>query len=148
MSAIEARVVALEARLAAVEARMAGGGGASTHGDGGVASDDDLDSEWGDPVVKKDPKKWLDKGGDSYAGSHMSQCPSDYLRMLASLFDWMASKDEEKGKTYKNKRGEDVPTAPFNRTAAKRARGWAVRNQNKTAAVAAEVVTETEEIPF
>jgi hypothetical protein len=135
MSATEARIVALEARLAAVEARLAGGGGASATGstaEGAVASARELDGEWGDPVVKKDPKRWLEQGGDPYAGCHMSECPSDYLRILASLFDWMASKDEEQGKTYTNKKGENVPTAPLNRRSAAKARGWAERNAGKT----------------
>ncbi len=147
MSAIEARVVALEARLAAVEARIAGGGAPSASG-ASVATDDDLDSEWGDPLVKKDPKKWIENGGESYAGCRMSQCPSDYLRMLASLFDWMAAKDEEKKKTYTNKQGKEVPTAPFNRTAAARARGWAKRNAGKVAAVTVPHDATVEEIPF
>lgn len=149
MSAVEARLAALEARLSAVEARLAGGATAGGSSGGGIASDADLDGEYGDPIVKKDPKKWLEQGGESYAGCRMSECPSDYLRMLASLFDWMAGKDEEKGKTYKNKRGEDVPTAPFNRTAAARARGWAKRNEGKSAApVAQSDAADNMEIPF
>lgn len=137
MSAVlEAEVRALKARVDLLEAKLEGKAGSASSGTGGgaIASDEDLDSEWGDPVVKKDPKRWLDKGGASYAGCQYSQCPSDYLKQLASLFDWMADQDESKGKTYTNKRtGKEEPTAPFNRKAAARARGWARRNEGKTA---------------
>ena len=146
--AVMMRLAAIEARLAALEAGVPAAKATS-----GIADDAELDSPFGDPLVKKDPKRWLEQGGESYAGSHMSQCPSDYLRMLASLFDWMADKDEEKGKTYKNRKGEDVPTAPLNRRAAAKARGWARRNEGKTAAPvraqAAQVsATADDEIPF
>jgi hypothetical protein len=132
---IDARLAALEARLTLVEARLASGDGASSSSDSGgaIASDRELDSDWGDPVVKKDPKRWLDQNGDSYAGCKMSECPSDYLKMLASLFDWMADKDEEQKKTYRDRKGNDVPTAPLNRKSASKARGWAKRNAGKAA---------------
>lgn len=150
---LEARVVALEARMAAAEARLSGGGAASSSSSGGgaVADDYDLDSDFGNPPIKKDPKKWVEQGGDSFVGCRMSECPSDYLRMLASLFDWMASKDEAAGKTYTNKQGKEVPTAPFNRTAAARARGWAKRNEGKVARAAepsTEPEVEEDPIPF
>jgi hypothetical protein len=154
---VEARLAGIEARLAVLEGKVASGGGASSSHDSGgtIASDRELDSEWGDPVVKKDPKRWLEQGGDSYAGCKMSECPSDYLNTLASLFDWMADQDERKGKTYKNKKGEDVPTAPLNRKSAAKARGWAKRNAGKVAAPAAAqesfaggVGTGDDEIPF
>jgi hypothetical protein len=60
----------------------------------------------------------------------MSQCPSAYLLEVASLYDWMADKDEEQGRTYKNKQGKDVATAPFKRKDAARCRGWAKRNES------------------
>lgn len=141
MSVIETRLAAVEARLAAIESRLASGAAPSSSGSrsggGAVASDDDLDSEWGDEVIKKDPKKWVTDGGDSFVGCRMSECPSDYLRMLASLFDWMADKDEQAGKTYTNKHGKEVPVAPINRKKAARARGWAKRNEGKSRAPAA-----------
>lgn len=139
---IDARLAALESRMAAIEARLLAIVGDTTNvkstPSGAVASDDDLDSEWGNPIVKKDPKKWVDDGGESYAGCRMSECPPKYLYMLASLFDWMAGKDEESNKTYTSKQGKEVPTAPLNRKSAARARGWAKRNENRVAAPVAQ----------
>ena len=148
---IVARLNSLERKLAAValalgpahvsQAAQAVGGAVT------VADDSDLDSEWGDFVVKKDPSRWK---GESYAGSTLSHCPSDYLRVLASQYDWMAEQDERANKVYTNKRGEIVPTAPFKRKDAARARGWAERNRDKVAATApaAEAANASEEIPF
>lgn len=132
MSVTEARLAAIEARLAAVEARLASTPATTSSIKGGaVASDADLDSEYGDEVIKKDPKKWLEQGGESYVGCKMSECPSEYLRMLASLFDWMADKDEEQGKTFTDRNGKERPVAPINRKKAARARGWALRNEGR-----------------
>jgi hypothetical protein len=132
---VETRLAALEARLAAVESRLANGGGSASGGSGNTVADDrTLDGQWGDTIViKTDPKRWVDRGGDSFVGCRMSECPSDYLEELASLFDWQADQDEKKGKTYKNKKGEMVPTAPLKRSDAAKARGWAKRNKGRTA---------------
>lgn len=89
---------------------------------GQIASDRELDSEWGDPAVRKDPKRWE---GPSFAGCHFSECPADYLDELAGLFDWMADKDEESGNMTKGDKPK--PTAPYKRRDAARARGWAKR---------------------
>lgn len=43
-----------------------------------IAPDSDLDSQWGDPEVRKDSPQWLKQGGESYAGRRFSECPSDY----------------------------------------------------------------------
>lgn len=114
---IAVRLSAIEARLAALESRPASAGSTS----GSVAPDADLDSQWGDPVVRKDPKRWLENGGASYVGVPFSQCPPDYLYALASLADWKASKDDEKGTE------EAAKYAKYARKDAARARGWAAR---------------------
>lgn len=140
MSAVEARLTAVEARLADLESKVGKGGGSanggSTNGSGkDVASDSVLDGQWGDPVIKlrSDPKSWAEAGGESYIGCKMSECPSGYLDALAGLFDWQAGKDEEAGKTYTNKNGKEVPTAPLKRSDAAKARGWSARNKGKVA---------------
>lgn len=115
--AILLRLSAIEARLAALESRPASSGAAS----GAVAPDSDLDSQWGDPVVRKDPKRWLENAGASYVGLPFSQCPPDYLDAAASLFDWKAGKDDEKGTE------EAAKYAKYARKDAARARGWAAR---------------------
>lgn len=93
---------------------------AASSGKGGqVAGDRELDSEWGNPSVRKDPKRWV---GDSFAGCRLSECPPAYLDQLADLYDWMGDKDEEENKLHKGK-----PTAPYKRRDAARCRGWAKR---------------------
>lgn len=85
---------------------------------GAIAPDSDLDGQWGDPDVRKDPPRW---NGPSYAGRRYSQCPPEYLDVLASLFDWKAGKDDEKGTD------EGKKYAGYARKDAARARGWAKR---------------------
>jgi hypothetical protein len=82
--------------------------------DGPVASDDDLDSKHGNPEVRKDPGRWR---GESMAGRRFSDCPPEYLDVLASLFDWRAEQDEKKGDAR----------SKWARLDAARARGWARR---------------------
>lgn len=85
-----------------------------------AASDAELDSEWGDPAIKKDPPRWH---GQSFAPRRMSQCSPEYLDEMASFLDWSAGKaDEEKQTTTSGK-----PVAPYRRKDAARARGWARR---------------------
>lgn len=92
-----------------------------------VASDDDLDGPYGDPTVRNDPKDWR---GPSFAGCRFSECPPEYLDMLASLFEWRATKDDEKGaRGEKNAKGYAI-NGKFPRMDAARARGWAARKRN------------------
>ena len=75
----------------------------------------DLDGPHGDPVVKaKDPRDWT---GDPMKGRHFSECPADYLDMLADRFDYFAGQEE------------DARKAKYNRLDASRARGWAQRKR-------------------
>jgi hypothetical protein len=85
-----------------------------------VASDRDLDGQYGNPVVKFMPRDWT---GQSFKGKKMSDCPPALLDMLAETFEYFATKAEEKDeKTTGGK-----PVAPFKRADAARARGWAKR---------------------
>lgn len=92
-----------------------------------VASDSDLDSQYGDPEIKmnKMPRDWT---GPNMKGRKMSQCPSAFLELAAGFFDWAADKAEEKNETYGS---QNKPVAPLRRKDAALARGWALRNQNK-----------------
>lgn len=113
--------------VADIKAAMAAGVGASaaalgiatTSGSGaggGVASERELDSEHGDPIIRKDPPRW---SGESFVGAHYSEATPEYLDDLASFNDWKASKNEgvEAKKKY----------AAYDRRDAARARGWAAR---------------------
>ena len=73
----------------------------------------DLDGPYGNPVIKaKDPRDWH---GEPMKGRRMSECPPEYLDLLAERFDYFASKEE------------DTKKQAFNVKDAQRARGWAAR---------------------
>lgn len=85
-----------------------------------VASDRDLDSEYGNPLVKFNPRDWT---GETMKGARFSQCPAPFLDLLAETFDYFAKQAEANNElTNKGK-----PAAPYKRTDAARARGWAAR---------------------
>lgn len=89
--------------------------------DDAVASDSDLDSQYGDPEIKmtKMPRDW---SGPNMKGRKFSQCPPEFLDALASFFDWAAEKAERDNELYNGK-----PVAPYKRKDASRARGWSAR---------------------
>lgn len=80
-----------------------------------IAPDADLDGAYGDPIAKaKDPKDWTGEtiGG---TGRRFSECPPEYLDMLAARFDYFAGRETDEKK------------ARYCRLDARRARGWAAR---------------------
>ncbi len=86
-----------------------------------IASDSDLDGQWGNPLVRaKDPKAWT---GESQLGKSFSECPAEYLDLVASRLDFFAEKAEAEGTLTTSGK----PVAPYNRRDAARARGWAQR---------------------
>lgn len=92
-----------------------------------VASDADLDSAKGDEIVRMDPRDWT---GPSCKRKRMSECPSEFLEMYAGALDYFAEKNDEQGKM--DNQGKQKASY-WDRKAAARARGWAVRNRNKPA---------------
>ena len=103
-----------------------------------IASDRDLDGKHGDPVVNmKDPRDWT---GPTMKGSRFSDCPADYLDLLADRFDYFAQKAEDTNEEYNGK-----PVAPFRRKDAARARGWAkrIRDGKHTPGAASSAGAET-----
>jgi len=89
-----------------------------------VASDADLDGQWGDPVIHaKDPRDW---SGESQLGKPFSECPPEYLDLVAARLDYFAERAEAEGTLTSTGK----PVAPYNRKDAARARGWAVRLRN------------------
>ena len=85
---------------------------------GAVADDAELDSNYGNPDVRKDPPRWK---GDSFKGKKYSACSPEYLDALAGFLDWQAGKDDEKGTDDGKK------YAGYARKDSARARGWAKR---------------------
>jgi hypothetical protein len=79
------------------------------------APDSDLDSEWGDPVVKKDPTRWK---GPSMVGKKLSQTSPEFCDAFMGLALWKVGKDMESG---------DEKKAGYARRDAERALGWKLR---------------------
>jgi len=72
-----------------------------------------LDDQYGDPTIKaKDPRDWA---GESMQGRKFSECPVEYLDLLADRYDYFAGNET------------DAKKANYNRLDAARARGWAAR---------------------
>lgn len=93
----------------------------------GIAPDSDLDSQWGDEEVKKNPKRWQ---GDSFAGRRMSECSPEFLDCLAEHFDYKAGKEAEDAQDSaltEEQRAAKKKYSGYSRKSAARARGWAAR---------------------
>jgi hypothetical protein len=115
-----------------------------------VANDRDLDGNYGNPVVKFDPRDWT---GASCKGLKFSDCPPPFLDLLAETFDYFAGQSEAKNE----KTNSGKPVADYKRQDAARARGWAARirsgrhvqvQQPIAPADATWAAPEAEEIPF
>lgn len=92
----------------------------STNAPKAIAEPRDLDGQYGNPEVRFLPRDWT---GPSFKGQRYSECPPEFLDMLASSLDYFAGKDEAEGATT----AKGKPSAPFRRADAARARGWAQR---------------------
>jgi hypothetical protein len=126
LASLESRLVRLEQRLDAALAKPAQptAGMKQASAAGRVATDGEMDGQRGNPEVRNNPKRW---SGEDCKGRRFSECPPDFLDDLASLFDWMADKDDEAGA-----RGELDPRGyakdgKWKRLDAALARGWAKR---------------------
>lgn len=78
-----------------------------------ASADHLLSGPKGDPLIKaKDPRDWA---GESMMGRQMSECPPEYLDLLAERYDYFASKETDDTKQK------------YNLLDARRARAWAAR---------------------
>lgn len=82
-----------------------------------IASDQDLDSQWGDPKCRFMPRDWT---GDSFKGATASQCPAELCDMMANTLEYFADKNA----------ASDPKKAGYDRKDAGRFRGWALRKRN------------------
>lgn len=87
---------------------------------GDIASDQDLDGQYGNPAVRFELKEkyWP---GDSFVGYTFSECPPEYLDATARYLDacvYMANKSGDE---------EAIKKATYKAKDAARARGWAKR---------------------
>lgn len=132
--ALTARVVALEARLADLEKKIGNGAtSSSSSGGGSVADDADLDGQWGDPEIKKDPpvKYW---SGADCKGMRMSDCPPEYLDAFAKWKDACAYMADKNAASLTGEEAEKKRRyAGYDRRDAARARGHAKRIRERGA---------------
>lgn len=122
-AAIIAEAQAGQAALARIEAiaRAAlGQAPHAVHAPAQVADDADLDSQWGNPQVRKNPPRWQ---GQDCTGLHYADCPPEFLDTLAGFLDWQAGKADEKNEMANNGK----PRSTYLRKDAARARGHAAR---------------------
>ena len=78
------------------------------------ATNRELDSPNGDPIVKFGPRNWH---GANHDGRHYSACEPDFLDQLAEMLAWSADHPKPGKEKY----------ATYNRADARRARSWARR---------------------
>lgn len=114
------RVDGLERRIVTLEANARARGGTAAAAAPAVATSYQLDAQWGDPVVRENPRTWT---GRSMVGNKFSECPPEYLDQLALRFDWLAKRDREEN--HVDAKGR--PRAPMRDKDAALARGWAAR---------------------
>jgi hypothetical protein len=102
------------------------------------ASDRELDSQYGDPVVKFSIRDWH---GTSYVGKKYSECAPEFLEMLAERLSYSAAHPKE---------GAPEKYAEFDKKNAQRARSWARRIRRGVAppTFAARVLAGEPEAPF
>ena len=81
--------VAAIARHLGVNAAPAGQASIGRH-EFRVAADSELEGEWGDKVIRKDPPRYRI---ESFVGRKWSEASADYLDALAGFLDWTATKD-------------------------------------------------------
>ena len=100
-----------------------------------------LNGPHGDPVVKaKDPRDWT---GEPMQGRKFSECPPEYLDLLADRYDYFATKAE----TSKREATDDDELQKAEKSLkyavldAKRARGWAARLRAGYVAPSGQTVT-------
>jgi hypothetical protein len=99
-----------------------------------VALHVDLDSKYGDPLIKaKSPKDWT---GPDMTGRHMSECPPDYLDLVATRLDYFAGKEADPTKKH------------YNELDAARARAWAARLRSGYQPKTAEPMVDEEQIKW
>lgn len=104
------RIAELEATVTSLRVQMA----ALERATGLFADEKDLLGRLGNPEVKFSPRAWQ---GDNCVGRKFSECPPEFLDMLAEALAWSAANPKPGKERY----------AKYNATDAARARGWARR---------------------
>ena len=131
---VTAQLKRIEGKLDALLARggtsKPSAGGKRSPTNGGVADDKELTGEHGDPEAKWCPQKYrdpdtdelLDYTGDDETGKPFSECNPIFLEAYAQSLEYAADNPKPGKEKY----------ADYNRRDARRARGWAKRNEDKS----------------
>lgn len=128
-------------RLDVIERKLdqllaSGGPGRAPQASGGnVASDADLDGQYGSPDVKFSPKRWT---GFDFKGRPMSQCSSEFLDVYAEALQYSSEHPKPGREKY----------AQYDARDATRARGWAARNRGRAVDTSNELGAETPADPL
>lgn len=85
-----------------------------------IATDRDLDGQYGNPVLKFIPRDWT---GSTFKGCKFSECPPELLDLVANSCEYFGRVADEKGEATSGGK----PVGDFKRADAARARGWAKR---------------------
>jgi hypothetical protein len=99
------------------------------------ATDKELDSQYGDPVLRFTPRDWK---GDNYDGKRYSECPAALLDILAEYLAWSAA----------NPKPEKLKYVPYNLKDAARARGWSRRKRSGWRPSATAAFDDDGVVPF
>ena len=106
-----------------------------------LASDSELDSQYGDEPVKFNPRDWT---GDNFKGAKMSQTSAAFLDMLADTYAYFAQKNDENHAVDANGRLK----SGYDRRSERRARGWAARLRNGWMPAAQKPAVTVDDIPW
>lgn len=115
----------VKAMFAAVKGQPVTGGSSEVEAD--------IDGPFGDPQVRKDPRYVNGKEytGPSFVGCRYSACPSEYLRAVAKLLEFVAGKEKAEPNPWKSEKTGKFGWE-YKLEDAKRALAWAKRNEGKT----------------
>lgn len=105
---LEAKIDRLLAHLGAN-----GTGAAGNSSSDNIAPVSDIHGQYGDVEIKKDPPRWK---GKPLAPIHASQCPPEYLEIVADLLDFKADNPRPGKEQY----------AKYDRRNAARCRRWSI----------------------
>lgn len=130
---LEAKIAGLEAKVDRLLSHLGADRQAQSASESGaVAPLSDIRGEHGDVEIKKDPPRWK---GSPIAPAWASQCPPEYLEIVADLLDFKADKPRPGKEQY----------AKYDRRNAARCRRWAI--EIREGRVKQEPIREREDGP-
>ena len=122
MSDFTPKEIAILKSFAATMVNSALGRTGAASGSTEALDDHQLDKDWADKIVKKDPKRW---DGPTQVGNRYSLCPPEWHDAQASLLAWKAQKEREE--TPPKLRDNGKPWSESTEFEAKLSRAWAKR---------------------